>query len=136
MYTDEDIIDLYEDLCTVGLAETLEERTHKILRELPANTSLQYASILLTSEEVPHTFYTRLDKCTILNKIQSTSWILFEGKSVFYEGPYYSSYISNPWTVESIRLQFQLDPSSQSISEEQTPNLNNLPLLCIQTKTS
>jgi hypothetical protein len=135
-YTEEDILDLYTDLCTIGAAETLEERMHKMLRELPENTSLRYASILLTSEEVPHTFYTRLDKCTLLNKIQSTSWILFEGKAVFYEGPYYSSYVSHSWTVERIGLQFQSDPTFQFISEEQTSNLNNLPLSCTQTKTS
>ena len=90
-YTDEDIIDLYEDLQSVGLAETPEERSARLLREavkagelLSKGMTMDQASAVLTDKGISHTFYTMLWKSCI-GEENITNFILVGGLTVFFE---------------------------------------------------
>lgn len=62
MYTDEDILDLYEDLQTIGAAETPAEEGQRIIRGLGIGSKRSPSewSKLLTQKGIPHTFGTVL----------------------------------------------------------------------------
>jgi hypothetical protein len=70
-YTDSDILDLYEDLQTVGLAETAEEEAARILNLLnedwtsssklgTINSAVVSYLIYLKENQIPHTYATVL----------------------------------------------------------------------------
>jgi hypothetical protein len=62
MYTDSDILDLYEDLQTVGAAETPQEEGQRLIQELGIGSKRSPSewSKLLTQKGIPHTFGTVL----------------------------------------------------------------------------
>lgn len=86
MYSDKDISDLYEDLLTIGAAETPEEEARRInfqLRNLEFNT-IKQVSDFLTQIGVRHTFFTLLIQGEKEEKFRS-NWILVRGLTVFWE---------------------------------------------------
>lgn len=96
MYKDEDILDLYEDLLSIGAAETPEERSEKarkLLREKEFKTpdfnsfSLTQASNYLKLNEIPHNFYS-VEWMSTDGEEMITNIILVNGFSVFIESIY------------------------------------------------
>jgi hypothetical protein len=83
MYTDEDIIDLYEDLLDIGLAQTPEEEAIRAGSLLKFGITMGQASQILSDNRIPHTFYTTLWTDTEVN--YRTNRILVRGLTVFYE---------------------------------------------------
>lgn len=136
MYTDSEILDLYEDLQSVGAAETLVERAQQILKDLRKGFPLRNASKLLTSKGIPHTFYSRSYLDIILDKEGLCNWILVKGQTVFFEEEYYSTPIFKSRTIEEIRSSSRLIKDRKFISDAQHSNLNSLPFPCFQIKKS
>lgn len=136
MYTDSEILDLYEDLQSIGAAETLVERAMGIFDGLQEGTPLRDASKLLTSKGIPHTFYTRSYLDIVLDKKGISNWILVKGQTVFFEEAYYSTPAVKPRTIEEIRLDSMLIGDRKFISDAQYSNINSLPFPCYQIKKS
>jgi hypothetical protein len=89
-YTDEDILDLYNDLQTVGAAETREEEILRIKGYLSKVKTLQLASNLLTEKGIPHTFYSytkflSAEENFIRSTGRRTNWILVKGQAVYFD---------------------------------------------------
>ena len=134
-YTDEDILDLIDHLQEVGAAETLVERSNKILKGLPEETTLKDASEFLTSNGISHTFYSKTYQDIVLNKTGICNWILVQGQTVFFEGAYYSTAVFNSRTIEGIKLDTMSNPGQRFISGTEHSDFNSLPL-CTQIQTS
>jgi hypothetical protein len=83
-YTDEDIIDLYEDLQEIGLAETPEEEATRARALLARGMTMDQASQILTDNRIPHTFYAALLEDDAGENYR-TNWILVRGLTVFYD---------------------------------------------------
>ena len=86
-YTDEDIIDLYEDLLDIGLAETPEEEADRAYSLLVGRMTMDQASQILTDTKIPHTFYTALLEDDAGENYR-TNWILVRGLAVFCDNGY------------------------------------------------
>jgi hypothetical protein len=86
-YTDEDILDLYEDLLDIGLAETPEEEADRAYSLLVGRITTSQASQILTDTKIPHTFYTALLEDDAGDNYR-TNWILVRGLTVFCDNGY------------------------------------------------
>ena len=83
-YTEEDILDLYEDLQDIGLAETPEEEADRAYSLLVGRMTMDQASQILTDNRIPHTFYAALLEDDAGENYR-TNWILVRGLAVFYD---------------------------------------------------
>ena len=133
-YTDEDILDLYEDLQTVGLAETREEEILRIKGYLPKVKTLQLASNLLTEKGIPHTFYSYTKFLSAEeNFIRATgrtcsriNWILVKGVGVYFDfGSGFTGVI--PLGTELTPEMNREHLGETFLSDSHHPEINDLP---------
>jgi hypothetical protein len=134
MYTDSDILDLYEDLQTVGLAETPSEQMERIKGYLVEAKSLQQASDILTGKGISHTFYSYKKQVKIkispefpnvLSDGQSTTnWIMVKGFSIYFDhGDTFCSVVWGEVTLESLKYEL----GGRLISIDNFTDIKDLP---------
>lgn len=81
IYSDNDILDLYEDLLTVGAAETPEEEAKRVSEFLSECKILYEAVEILNLKGISHTFY-RI-KYGFISDPRILTYVLFKNRTVF-----------------------------------------------------
>jgi hypothetical protein len=124
-YSEEDILDLYEELQSVGLAETSEEGAARAASLLTGRImTMDQASKILTDNRIPHTFYTTLWEDSGRN--QRANWILVRGLAVFYDNSVATGPTGIYRSPEGLKEAMQ-DFNYITISEAHYTDVNLLP---------
>lgn len=105
MLSNQEILDLYEDLLAIGAAETPEEEAKRVSGYLSGCKNLKQASELLDLKKIPHTFYRIVSWYDSKENERDISiWILSKDLSIFRSTICDTEYVSSSHNASAKEL--------------------------------